>query len=206
MTTTIRNRHRHAPPRTISWGAAGRDRRGGFTLVEVMVASTLGTLVLAGILSSFLMIGRTQTSLFHYSGLEQAARKGLERFSQDTRMAKQIAWTNNAHVTLEIPRISESTTDPVVYYWDTTPGSPNYHCFMRTGPDPITGVTTTEPLIRHVEAFEFGRWMVGATGEATNDFATKQLQIRLTLSRADSTLVTATNLVVSARYILRNKY
>ncbi|MDD3178734.1 MAG: prepilin-type N-terminal cleavage/methylation domain-containing protein [Opitutaceae bacterium] len=180
-------------------------RQGGFTLVEVMISAGISTMVLAAILSSFLMMGRSEANLTNYSTMEQEARRGLERFSQDARMASAIVWTDSTRVTLTVPHMSDSGTDTVVYYWEGNTTSPNYQCFLRSGPDPITNVSGTTALIRNVESFQFNRWMIGSTGEATNDVSTKQLQIHLTIRRTSTTVVAATNLVISARYILRNK-
>lgn len=182
----------------------GRGRR-GFTLSEMMIGSTLGSMVLIAILGSFLFIGRTGANAYNYVGMEQEARRGLERFSEDVRMASGITWASSTSITLTIPHASDSGTDSVVYYYDTTSGSSTYHCFLRRGPDPVTGVNGTSTLIRNVQSFEFDRWMLGSTGQATNDLGTKQLQIRLTVSKQSQTVVAATNLVISARYILRNK-
>ena len=177
----------------------------GFTLTEIMIGATLGSFVLLAILTSFLFMGRTGANAYNYVGMEQEARRGLERFSEDVRMASGITWTSNVRVTLRIPHVSDSGTDSIMYYYDTDPASAAYQCFLRQGVDPVTGVSTTAPLIHDVQTFEFDRWMLGSTGQATNDLGTKQLQIRLTVSRASQTAVAATNLVMSARYILRNK-
>jgi hypothetical protein len=157
------------------------------------------------ILTTFLFMGRSGANASNYITMEQEARRGLERFSEDVRMASGIVWTNNTLVTLTIPHAADSGTDSVVYYYDTTTGSSTYHCFLRRGPDPTTGISTTATLIRNVQSFEFARWMIGSTGQALNDFGTKQLQIRLTIRTQSQTVVAATNLVISARYILRNK-
>jgi Tfp pilus assembly protein PilW len=182
-----------------------RAASAGFTLAEMMIGATLGSFVLLAILSSFLFMGRSGANAYNYVGMEQEARRGLERFSEDVRMASGVTWTSNTRVTLTIPQATGSGTDSVIYYYDSTSGSSTYQCFLRQGPDPITGVSTTATLIHNVQTFEFDRWMLGATGQATNDLGTKQLQIRLTVRKASVTAVAATNLVISARYILRNK-
>ena len=66
---------------TITITSSKRSSR-GFTLVEVMVASTLGTLVLAGILTTFLMLGRSGANVANYSIMEAESRRGLEELSQ----------------------------------------------------------------------------------------------------------------------------
>jgi Tfp pilus assembly protein PilW len=195
------------------------QRAGGFTLVEVMVSAGLGAFLLLALLTTFTMIGRSGTTLFNYVGMEDAARKGLEKFGEDVRMASNCAWTSSTQVTLTVPHVASDTyANTIVYLWDTTSGSSTYHCFLRTETDtnssnvPQTPVTT--PLIQNVSNFQFNRWTAGgATGvQAAGDPSTDQLQIHLTISvqeniygKSSTAVANATNLVVSARYILRNK-
>jgi prepilin-type N-terminal cleavage/methylation domain-containing protein len=193
--------------------------RAGFTLVEVMICSTIGSFVLAGLLSSYGLIVRSGTSLYNYVDMEQEARRGLEKFSEDSRMASAVAWTDNTRVTLTIPHVgSDAFANTVTYWWDTTDGSATYHCFRRqeaaTDSTGLATTTTTTTLIHNVQSFQFDRWQAGgATGvQATADANTDQLQLHLTLrkqgnefGRTSSAIVAASNLVVSARYILRNK-
>ena len=67
-----------------------RPASAGFTLPEMMIGATIGSFVLLGILSSFLFLGRTGANAYNYVGMEQEARRGLERFSEDVRMASGI--------------------------------------------------------------------------------------------------------------------
>src|SRR5688572_23520838 len=86
-----------------------------FTLVEVMVASTLGTIVLAGVLSTFLMLGRSGANVANYSMMEAESRRALEELSQDLRMAKDITWNSAESVTLTVPDNYTTTGNQVTY-------------------------------------------------------------------------------------------
>lgn len=203
------------------------DRRGGFTLAEVLITATIGAFVLTGILAAFVFIGRSGAMMANYVRLEQGARRGLERFGEDTRMAKAIetqgllypnlAWPNQ--VTLTIPHLSDTGANTVTWWWDNTPGSPTYQCLMRrelayAGTSTASPTTTTDTVISNVASFQFDRWTAGSTSatQASGDPTTDQLQIHLTIKLQTSeegtqttAVAAATNLVVSARYILRNK-
>ncbi|HKB90802.1 MAG TPA: hypothetical protein VKC60_09840 [Opitutaceae bacterium] len=191
-------------PRTKGASAAG------FTLVEVMVSATLSVFVLAAILSTFLMMGRSGANVANYVELETRARKGLEKFSEDARNASGILWNDAVNsnggnsVTLTIPNAADSTTSQVTYYWDTTSGSATYQCFCSK----VGDASSTNPpatLVKNVSSFGFDRYKIGGSGAAANDTETKQLQITLTTVRTSTTAVAVSEMVLSARYILRNK-
>ena len=61
--------------------------------------------------------------------------------------------------------------------------------------------------MRKVSEFAFRRYKVvnGANFAAANDLETKQIQITLRSVRTGATTVAATNAVLSARVVLRNK-
>lgn len=185
------------------------DRR-GFTLTEVIVAATLSAFVLAGVLSTFLMMGRTGANMANYAQLEAEARKALDLFGQDVRMAKNVNWggvlpSSATSVTLTIPPPATGGSDwEVTYYLDTVVSSPTYRSFIRrVGPASVSNPGTV--LIRKVSNFSYQAYKVGSTGIASNPAETKQIQLSLTASRASTTVVTATDVVLSARFILRNK-
>lgn len=187
------------------------DRR-AFTLVEVLIAATLSTVVLAGVLSTFLMMGRTGANLANYAQLEAEARKALDLFGQDVRMAKNVDWggvtpsdATSVTLTISAPPAPIGGADWVVtYYWDTVVSSPTYHSFIRrVGPASVSNPGAV--LIRNVNRFKFNAYKVGSTGVAINAPETKQIQLSLTASRTSTTVVTATDVVLSARFILRNK-
>lgn len=180
-------------------------RHAGFTLMEVLISTTISSIIMVALLTTFLMMGRSGANARNYTGMEADARKGLERFGEDVRMAKTIAWTSSTNITLTLSHPNDNNTDTVIYSWDNTPNSSTYQCLLRNGPDPVTGVTSTQALIHNVKVFEFNRWMLGTSGAATNDLGTDQLQIRLTLRQQSVTAATASNLVVSARFVMRNK-
>jgi prepilin-type N-terminal cleavage/methylation domain-containing protein len=181
---------------------------GGFTLTEVIIATTLSTVVLAGVLSAFLMIGRTGFVASNYSELESQARRGLDVFGSDVRKATDVRWNSSESITLSLATATSATT-LVTYAYDHQAGSATYGCFYRVLGDASSALPRLV-LIRNVAAdFAFQRFKLDRTGETDNaaatDLETKQLQVSLRATRTGVTTVAANQTALSARYVLRNK-
>lgn len=160
-----------------------------------MVGATLASFVLAAVISSFLFLGRSGANLRNYNDMESQARKALELFAEDTRQASSVHWASASSVTLTV------NTIPIVYTYSSG-------TFTRA----IGGDTKT--LLTGITNFSFLAYTI--TGSSITDFSTaaarttannttKQIQISLSAARNTQTVATATNIVLSARYVLRNK-
>jgi prepilin-type N-terminal cleavage/methylation domain-containing protein len=187
--------------------AAGRrkSRRRGFTLVELMAASGLSGIILLGVLSSFILIGKNSYNAANYSMMEVESRRALEMFTQEARMSDNLTWNSAYSVTLSVVAATGASTN-VTYAYDSSTTGATAKCFYRkTG----TSTSTATPLIlvRNVTDFTFRRYKIinGVDFSASNDLETKQLQIALRTVRTGATTVNATNAVLSARVVLRNK-
>jgi Tfp pilus assembly protein PilW len=176
----------------------------GFSLVELIVASGISSFVMVGVLSSFVLIGQNSYNAANYSIMETEARRALEMFTQEARMADNITWNNAYSVTLSVVEASGSTL--VTYAYDSGTTGTTAQCFYRKTGD-STSTATPLVLLRNVSEFAFRRYKVinGADYTASNDLETKQLQIALRTVRTGVTTVKATNAVLSARVVLRNK-
>jgi len=64
--------------------------RSGMTLVELMVSTGVGSLVLASIVTVFVTSNRTFVSMGHYVAMDQASRSALDQMSRDIRRSKNI--------------------------------------------------------------------------------------------------------------------
>jgi prepilin-type N-terminal cleavage/methylation domain-containing protein len=177
-----------------------KSRRGaaGFSLVEVMVSTVLAGIVLAGILTVFLFLGRSGANIRNYSDMESQARKGLELFAEDVRQASAIVWTSNTHVTLTVNSAS------VAYVY-----SSGARTFSRVDAGSnrvlVSGITPGTFTFRSFNVVGAELPLVTAADLTAAGSSTKQLQISLEASRTNQTVVAATNTVLSARFILRNK-
>ncbi|MDB4385566.1 prepilin-type N-terminal cleavage/methylation domain-containing protein [Opitutaceae bacterium] len=171
----------------------------GFTLVEVMISSVLATIILSAVLSMFLFLGRSSANIINYAEMESQARRGLEFFAQDTRQSSDLVLNSTSSVTLTV---GAST---ITYAFDSSTGD-----FTRT----MGGVTSV--LLEGITTFTFSGYKITGATVDTSDLSTaakrdaaggvtKQIQIYIEVARNSVTAVQATNTVLSARYILRNK-
>ncbi len=184
-----------------------------------MISATLSTIILAAVLSTFLMILRTGANASNYSELETEARQALEMFSREVRLANSVGSGYSAtSVTLGIPDTSSSRAAvaySVTYSFDTTNKQ-----FTRTGPpiDNPSGTSTTTILVNNVQQITgvnpFNYYRYVTTGGYVDGFRNntaasaveiKQIEINFVAQRTNTTVSTATNKVLSARFILRNK-
>jgi prepilin-type N-terminal cleavage/methylation domain-containing protein len=170
----------------------------GFTLVEVMVGATLGTIVLAGVLSTFLMLGRSGANVANYSMMETQSRRALEELSQDIRMAKNITWNSAQSITLLVPDNYTTTSNQVTYAYDST----TKDFFRMPGTASATNPKTI--LVPSVASCTFARFN-RLNASASTNASTKRIQLTLVVSRKSETVAAASNTILSASYILRNK-
>jgi hypothetical protein len=159
---------------------------------------TLSTIILAGVLSAFLMLGRSGANAANYSVSESEIRRGIEDFSQDVRMANNIIWNSATSITLTVPNNYAASANQVTYACD-----PATQQFYRM---PGTAASTAAKTIyvRNISTFEFSRFN-RLDAAASNDFETKRIQVSMNVRRSAATLVAANTTLVSASFILRNK-
>lgn len=181
-----------------------RRRRAGFTLVEVLIGATLSAFVLAGVISTFVFLGRSGLNVQNYNDMESQARRALEVFAEDVRQASAITWVDAATVRLTVSAAS------VTYA---------YNAGSKTFTKTPGRTTAVDVLITGITSFEFKGYTI--TGNPITDFSsaaalttanrsTKQLQISLEAARyldfaSQRRNIAASNTVLSARFILRNK-
>jgi len=175
----------------------------GFTLVEVLIAATLSTFVLAGVLSAFLFLARTSFRSSGYSEMEAEMRRGLDTFARDTRSATDLRWNSAQSITLTV------NGRPVTYAYDRDAASATYRGFYRLEGDAASGLPRSVLVHGVTPDFAFQRYKLVQPGvaenAALNDRETKLLSLTLRTARTSVATAGASNSAVSARYMLRNK-
>ncbi len=183
-----------------------RSRSRGFTLAELLVATALSSIILAGVFSAVLMIGRSSYRLGHYIEMEKEARTALETLAVDARVSKTITWHRASETALPtgVTLVSPASVS-IRYDYDSADGT-----LKRTE----DGKTRT--LVSGIQSLSFTAYQyaegpgiqpIDPTKTSTTNLnnLTKMLQVSLSSIRSRTTLADATNNVVSARYVLRNK-
>jgi prepilin-type N-terminal cleavage/methylation domain-containing protein len=199
MTTTTP----HAKPRACRPG----PRRAGFTLTELLIATSLSGIVLAGVLTTFLLIGRAGFNASAYADMSSALRNSLDQFHRDARLASDVRWHDSRRLTLLLPRPS-GDTESVTYGYEPS------------SPDSVTGVFYREIVrentpVRTILArdiasdFAFQRYRLGSASDlapaAANDLETKLVEVNLRAVRRGANGSPVSQNAVSARCLLRNK-
>lgn len=182
-------------------------------MVEVIVAATIGSFVLVGVLTAFLFITKSATNAANYSMMETQSRRALEEFGQDVRMASDATWNSATSVTLEVPDNYTATSNLVTYAFQVVGGVGQFYRM----PGAAAATNTKTVLIKNVASdFAFSRFdRVGnpisstVSGTASialqNNIQIKRIQLYMTVRTTTRTVATATNTILSASFILRNK-
>jgi Tfp pilus assembly protein PilW len=100
------------------------NRRRGFTIGELIVGLSLSTIVMGGVLTSYLFVARAYNRTIGFGmanqpTLESQGRRTLAWFAQDVQMASAVTSPSASEVTLTVPR-SDGGTKNVTYYYNST--------------------------------------------------------------------------------------
>jgi prepilin-type N-terminal cleavage/methylation domain-containing protein len=168
-------------------------RRRAFTLVEVMVATSLLAVILAGVLAAYLFVGRNLTRLVNLQEQEVASRRTLRYFTQDVSAA--ISLTTATATQLSLTKQSSGGSAAVSYVYSSGAGT-----LVRTE----GGVSLT--LLSGITALAFTYFNQGGTAisSSTQSMKAVELSVSSAVGSANSgTLAKYTT--VSPRVVLRNK-
>jgi hypothetical protein len=170
------------------------------TMVELMISMSIAATVMSSVFGSFLFLARSSLITASYADMDKEARGGLETFARDVRMADDVADFTATGMRLHLP------FGPTGPRWVSYSYDPTTRTFYRN-----RGTPAERAIVNGIDVFILKRYslrlngVTGAPMEATNDLETKQLQIQMRAVRSGAARATATNNVISARYILRNK-
>ncbi|MBI3885423.1 MAG: prepilin-type N-terminal cleavage/methylation domain-containing protein [Opitutae bacterium] len=167
-------------------------RRHAFTLVEVMVATSLLAILTAAVLSSFIFILRAERSLANYAEMNTQARRFLELLGRDARSATDVTNTTATAITMSVPANLSGTTQAVTYAYDASAGT-----VTRS----VAGVATV--LVKNVSTLTLN--FLNSSNTATTSLVElKQVQVSMHILRTVQQATTS-EYVISAQYTLRSK-
>lgn len=184
-------------------------RTAGFTLTELIVASSISLIVLTGVLTTVLMTIRTGIRISNYSSMETETRKAFEQLGIDARMANnfQSHFTGNVITafTLTIPSNDLTSQRQVTYGYDTsTSGNRKLYYVPGSSPSATTGRVT---LINYVTDLSFLRYNISDAlipASTTSDAGVKHIQISVSVTRSSSSVAAATQVIRSSAFTIRN--
>lgn len=182
----------------------------GFTVAELVVASTLAALVLAGALQTFLFFARSTIRIANYADMERQATRALELLARDIRMASKI--DADAPGVVAPKTGADRLIKRITLTVQNTSGGSNSikYEFIAADNTLVRSVDggTPEAIVTDVvsSTAQFYAYNTKDPKErAMNDLETSQIQIFMTASpNTKGNYATTTKRIISARFVLRN--
>ena len=199
-----------------------------FTLVEVMIGASLGSIVLLGVLTTYLMLLRSGVSASGFAEMESQARRTFEQFGIDARMANNLSSTTTTvggvtavtSVTLTVPNNYTGTSNKVTYGWDSTnqlfylvpgDGTSSGQVYVApgagaapTGQQILIGKTGNALLNLKVTSVAFNRYDT-SSASTSSDTSAKHIQVSINVRRAAARVVSVDETILSSAFTMRNK-
>lgn len=174
-------------------GHDAQRRRAGFTLAEVVVATSLLGIVLVGVLAAYLFLGRSLTRLVNSQQQEVESRRTLRTFTQDVSAASDLSVATTAQLTLTKPTASSTTT--VTYTYSSGSGT-----LVRTEG------TAAKTMLTGLTSFTFTYYNDLGTAITGSTQSVKSVELMYTSASGTAALGTRSSYTtVSPRVLLRNK-
>ena len=172
-------------------------RRRAFTLVEVLVATTISGFILTGVIAAALHLARSGVRVTHYAEMNTQVQRTFAQLSIDLQSASGFIYNGPTDITVTVAK-SDGSTAQFTYALNATTGA-----FYRVPGASSATSTGRIWLMAGVQTLTFARFDSSGNAAAT-DAATKRIGVSLTVARAVPGATRATFSAASA-FMLRNK-
>jgi len=166
--------------------------RGGFTLVELMIAIFTASVFLAAGAASLNLLARSSAGIGNYASMNLQSRVALETFATDTRMAIDVTVATDSRIVFSVYD-SGGGSVAVEYRYDADDGE-----LVRLE----GGVAQT--LLTDIEEFSFGYYDL-TRAPTTSALSVKEVEIDAVMRKSVIGLDN-TNEVISSRFMMRNRH
>jgi prepilin-type N-terminal cleavage/methylation domain-containing protein len=168
-------------------------RAGAFTLVELMVALSLGAIVCAGVLAAYLFVGRNLTRLVNFQSQEVESRRTLQYFTADASAA--IAVTTGTATDFALSKPTSVGTTSVMYAYSAAAGT-----LTRTDG------AGARVILTGLTSLTFSYYNEGGTEITNSPQSVKAVELSYASASGSAASGTrASYTTVSPRVVLRNK-
>ncbi len=180
----------------------------GFSLVEVMVAMSLSTLLLASAYATLFSLAKGSESMVNFTEMNSQSRYALELFARDMRMASDVLQDDfSAHSVVVNRRRADGNNQIVRYAF--IPASNNMEGHFRRqewdSKDDYPGNPSADRVLLYdVDELSMNYYRYNRDELALNPLETKHIQLEAKLQR-NVLGITNTNYIISARFMMRNK-
>ena len=179
---------------------ASSRRASGMTIVEMLVAVGLSTMVLGGVMTLFTVSLKNLTGMSNYSSLTNQSRKSMDSMSKDIRQATQVVSYTNTPDTKSLTLTNSFAGISEVYSWDSN--SCNLVC-SKTGQNTVTNLSGCN-------SWDFSFYQRNPTNgwtfvSTTNLGVSKLINMTWKCSRSILGVQLNTEDLVTAEIVLRNK-
>lgn len=191
---------------------AQKNRLRGFTLVEVIIAASIGTMILAGVLSTFVLMVRSGVRGSNYSIMEAQTRQAFEQLGIDARMANDFSCTLDStstfikSITLTIPPTDRLGLSTIITYAYDTSDATDCKLISVPGSDPAA-TAGRRVLVSKVQALTFYRYTATSTTPipvATGNAGIKHIQVSISVKRTGIGIANTTQVIRSSAFTMRN--
>ena len=167
----------------------------GFSLVELLIATTIFTVAMAAVMSTFMLISKTTYALYDLNSMNSENRFMVEQFARDIRSTTNIDYDDNDRnklvLTIEDPN---GVLEEVAY---------RYHPDKRTLTRGNLAGTFQRTLIKGIDSLE---WVFydSRDKQTINKIDIKKVQLQMNLSYTKFSR-TVESTYTSARLLMRNR-
>jgi len=177
-----------------------QQSKSGFTLVEIMVATTIGVMLIVSSYATIMALAKGSESMINFAEMNGQTRVALEVFGRDARMTQDIksASSESVRMVWDVTMDGTNYTQDVQYTY-----VPSADTFSRTTYNADGTVNESRILLYDVEEMAFNYYSLLQTA-TTNPLDIKHVQLEAKLER-QVLKITNTNYIISARFMMRNK-
>jgi prepilin-type N-terminal cleavage/methylation domain-containing protein len=183
--------------KTIFTKGASRRCRAGVTLIELLVALGVGSLVLAGLAALMFYTGRSFAALTNYVDLDTYSRNALDTMSREIRQTRRLTEGTATRLAFE-----DFDGGALVY---------QYNADARTLTRSKNGVQDAEPLLKECNFLQFSMFQRNPINGKYDQYPTataaqcKLVQLRWICSRDLIQARRNTESVQSAKIVIRKQ-